>query len=755
MQKKRKAQEAFVEPKPRLSAFAAAKARAAQSDTEIKPLDELKPSNSIPTSQNDRSDAAALPTLLSSFPLSSAHEAASGDDDGTGIGYSSDDQLWTGSSAQRSYKAAQPQRLSSFRSRKMAVLSESPDRLVLKLKADETATFIGEYDLQVISGIVMLSGAALRAGDRTYRVFAPGTHALLTVIAKGGAAEIAVISTTTSMAGLSKVSPLWGKLWNAQDFKDSVANGSAESKRSFMLLRSSTDDPLKRALTALDVDQGIQSALFRIVNYPRTSSDPVVLVSGPKASGKSTISRWLTNTFLTSTTSRTSNQRLNSAQPKTSFWLDLDPGQPEFGPPGQVSLVQLHAPILGPPFTHPTAPSSSPYHMIRSHTLASITPKEDSDHFLSCAMDLLSHYQRLRLSFPDAPLVINCNGWVLGSAVEVLLALVQGFPITDVVLMQPMDMDVVQAIKSSLRADGRVLLVPQRETRPTQSRTSAEFRAMMNMSYFHTSPPSTPSETSPIAKWDTRPISHIRPWQVPYSGPGQGILAILSYGEVVPPAFLSTVLDGMVVAICVIEDDVAIPGYHSLVTSTAQQVEGDEEAEHHDAQEPNIQSLVSRTPDDLPYLLPDRSGLIAPLDPRNSRCVGLALIRGIDREKQELHLLTPLSADEIDRFTYPPEEDDEDEDELDEDGSAQERKRKQIVLVRGKFDSPDWAFMEDVYAGTVFGHGEDDDRGKVEKEKERPYVAERKLDAERGLGSNVWRVRHLPRKLGGGGGGGD
>lgn len=222
----------------RLSAFAAAKARAAQLQSASSSGDDTKPDVLVSRTRNDAAnDPTKLTTLLSSFPLSSAQEAASEeDDDGNGAGYSSDDQLWTERSSTRSYRASQPRQLSTFRPNKSNVLSDSPDRLVLKLKADETATFVGEYDIQVVTGIIMVYGAAFRAGDVPHRVFAPSTHALPPITAKGGAAEIAIISTGVSMQGLSKLSPLWGRIWNARDPKEGNVDEDNVKGRSFMLV---------------------------------------------------------------------------------------------------------------------------------------------------------------------------------------------------------------------------------------------------------------------------------------------------------------------------------------------------------------------------------------------------------------------------------------------------------------------------------------------------------------------------------------
>lgn len=222
----------------RLSAFAAAKARAAQANAEPSYSDDAKTAIADRTARNTvTGDRNALPALLSSFPLSSAHEAASEEDNnGNGPGYSSDDQIWTESSNARSWKSSQPRELSKFRPSKKNILSDSPNRLVLKLKADETATFVGEYDLEVISGIVVVYGAAIRAGDKPHRIFAPSTHALPVLTAKGGAAEIAIISTGLSMVGMNRLSPLWGRIWNARDTREGDVDGETGNGRSFMLV---------------------------------------------------------------------------------------------------------------------------------------------------------------------------------------------------------------------------------------------------------------------------------------------------------------------------------------------------------------------------------------------------------------------------------------------------------------------------------------------------------------------------------------
>lgn len=83
------------------------------------------------------------------------------------------------------------------------------------------------------------------------------------------------------------------------------------------------------------------------------------------------------------------------------------------------------------------------------------------------------------------------------------------------------------------------------------------------------------------------------------------------------------------------------------------------------------------------------------------------------------------------------------------------------MLVRGKFDFPDWALLEDVHYSSAAkrkaGFGDDQEEDSDEDEDgveavvqaksviERPYVSVRRPDA--GIGGSVWRVRHLPRRI--------
>lgn len=61
---------------------------------------------------------------------------------------------------------------------------------------------------------------------------------------------------------------------------------------------------------------------------------------GGKGVGKSTFGRWLINRILSSG----SNEKV--------LYLDFDPGQTEFNPPGMLAVHVVSEPVFGPNFSH-------------------------------------------------------------------------------------------------------------------------------------------------------------------------------------------------------------------------------------------------------------------------------------------------------------------------------------------------------------------------------------------------------------------
>ena len=134
--------------------------------------------------------------------------------------------------------------------------------------------------------------------------------------------------------------------------------------------------------------------------------------------------------------------------------LDLDCGQPELGPPGTMSLTIVSQPLLLDPPGHMVcggsigrsrppsmlddddsgrggdvdAAKTGNRHHEASYFFGDVTSKADPDAYVHMASRLLTRYRELRSSSPgwehDLPLLVNSDGWVKGLGYEILSAVV-------------------------------------------------------------------------------------------------------------------------------------------------------------------------------------------------------------------------------------------------------------------------------------------------------------------------------------------
>jgi polynucleotide 5'-hydroxyl-kinase GRC3/NOL9 len=498
-------------------------------------------------------------------------------------------------------------------------------------------------------------------------------------------------------------------------------------------LYSSKDGPAKAYLQPIISTPEWNQALSKFPTPPGQKT-PVVMICGPKSSGKSTFAKLLTNRLLSLTTENNLNRTSRINKFTGVAILDLDPGQPEYSAQGQLSLIHLQEPNFGPPFTHPIPGSQS--RIIRAHTVGAVTPSFDPILYMECALDLFSYYHNLLSTLPKCPLVINTPGWVLGTGLEVLVDLIAKCRPTEVIYMsQDGPQEVVETLQEAAKTIP-MLTLPSQVSEYT-TRTAAHLRTMQVMSYFHLKP----SNQKRLA-WDGRPLTWMPPWEIKYSGEAAGILGIMCYGEPPPPPLLLEAINGCLVAVVVVDAMVAIPGW-----GIEDQDPMDEDSIGLDppltqSQSQGVQApLIVRTPkENLPYFNPANTISLSPI---HSHCLGLALVRGIDVPRQRLQVLTPIPPKVIQ--------------DINDEG-------KSIVLVSGKFDTPGWAYIEELVqkdaarketrkgkAGDGAGDAEVNDRGLVdnigdveengESVLDVPWVEKLEGSEGRGIGARVWRVR--------------
>ncbi|KAK8055151.1 hypothetical protein PG993_000378 [Apiospora rasikravindrae] len=599
-------------------------------------------------------------------------------------------------------------RLSSFQPTKSNFKKKAGGKLHLQLSGGERLVILGNYGVRVISGEVTLNGALLKARtEKIHWVCAPQCYALPVLRCPDEAAiELVPHPGAENLGKMGRLSPLFRRIWN----NDGVADANEKAKQpTFEILFTSADGPKKATLFDLVSPPEWNRKIDELVAKSR--SKPVsVMVTGPKSSGKSTFGRLLTNNLLTYYSTST---KIRHAQ--GIVVLDLDPGQPEYCIAGQIGLVHVTEPLLGPSFCRPLPGSG--VNIIRSHTLASMSPASDTSLYILAAIDLFNHY-RNRLG--NCPLVINTAGWVQGIGLDLLTSLVDALRPTDLVYMAPGPVDIVKSLQESTQ--GSFTQLPSQTTQ-NSSRTAAQLRTMQTMSYFHAE-----IESKLHPAWNVSPLTMVAPWQIKYSGPSQGIMGIMCYGYQTPPNLLADAINGTILAVVEIESPMAFRYGLS------------EDAMDLDSQPPSSSQgpATLSTPEGLPFI-----NVATTLDPKYSQTIGLALVRGIDVENDMLQILTPISEETIEEIND---------------------KQGQIVLVSGKFDPPTWAYTEDLYYGSRTestgenGSGdvmevEDDEElnpSFVEEEQQEevdlvstsiPWIEVLRGDEKRGAASKVWRVR--------------
>lgn len=612
---------------------------------------------------------------------------------------------------------------------------------------------LGEYGLSVIRGRITILGATLSPDHTVHHVYALFSHSLPVIRyleSEDDEVVIRLSQLSTGLRTLKKLSPLFCRLWN-----ESATNlaGETDSKErsSFQIVRpldhpsililtlaklfSTADGPKKMYLQHVysppEWNEILASVSSGKWNRGATSS---VMICGPKGSGKSTFAKLLINRLLTSNSPKTPRPTATAKRKNAIgvLLLDLDPGQPEYSPPGQLSLLHLVRPNFGPPFAHPESESGG-CTVIRSHSISAISPSQDSDHYMACVLDLLIHYRHYVSSNAECPLIINTPGWVLGTGLELLLDLIKHSKPTVVIYMSiDGPLDVVKALRDEA---GKTLVV----TLPSQiseytTRTAAQLRTMQTMSYFHLN-----QKSQGVPSWKGNPLTSMPPWVVRYAGGNSGIVGIMCLGEQPPADMLKEAINGTLVAVVMVDDMSAIAGW----TDDNNGQDGLSEADGSSSQ--SKRQIAVNTPEDLPYLNPD---IATSPDPKHSRSLGLALVRGIDTESKTLHLLTPISPKLLRDMSHYG---------------------KSIVLVSGKLETPGWAYTEELYRQAATAQSMrnkaleehvGDERGSAGEEEEAeeevkgwedaPWIERVEGHQGRGVGARVWKVR---RDLGRGGDG--
>ncbi|KAL8999639.1 MAG: hypothetical protein Q9169_001599 [Polycauliona sp. 2 TL-2023] len=451
------------------------------------------------------------------------------------------------------------------------VVKQSKKEVTISL-GDCPVTFVGQYNLRVGAGAVSVYGAVLHASSTIHQVYAPSTHSLPVIRplrdphrpADDQPIEFTISSTQNGMRSLKEVSAMFGRIWNkaivvSDDDTHQVACSPPSLDRfkpSFTLVQTAEDDGYKRSLSLLERPDDWQRLLTTLASRHKATPRITALVCGPKGSGKSTFTRMLVNAFIT--------KKPSKKTPSHVALLDVDPGQPEYSPPGEVSLVKVTSCNFAPPFCHPI-PSTHGLRLIHSHHVGATSPTDDPGYYMRCVSDLFQHYHQVLAEDPSCPLIVNTGGWIQGKGLEILCSFISQLEPTDVIYTSTQGPpEVTESITQATSKGGHNLHLISSQPIVATSRTAADLRLMQTLSYFHLKEPE-----KGLLGWDETPTDYMDTLQLRYAGPEQEIYGVQLVGAELDPEFLIDVLEGCIVGLVVVEE--ALPSAPGLQTATEEE----------------------------------------------------------------------------------------------------------------------------------------------------------------------------------------
>ncbi|XP_040444228.1 polynucleotide 5'-hydroxyl-kinase NOL9 [Falco naumanni] len=328
----------------------------------------------------------------------------------------------------------------------LAAVEATEGTAVLLLAPRQALTFTGKCRLRCLYGAVRLLGFAVASHQPGLPVFSPATHCALSLEALPAerppaadlrqlraAARAAMRAHSVRRQARVKVMarfspecavvllehldtpvtrfllshPPLSRLFEPQKKEESSFTPEDAVLASVGIVKCSSE-------RGLLVSESMLVALEELIQACCAEDEgvPVVLVCGPKNTGKSTFNRYLINLLL---------NRLPSIE-----YMECDIGQTEFTPPGCVSLSNVTEPILGPPFTHQQMPCKMVYY-------GQTSCEQDTERYLDVVKYVFSSYKK------EVPLVINTMGWVKGEGLLLLIDIIRLLSPSHIVQMDVYD----------------------------------------------------------------------------------------------------------------------------------------------------------------------------------------------------------------------------------------------------------------------------------------------------------------------------
>jgi polynucleotide 5'-hydroxyl-kinase GRC3/NOL9 len=393
------------------------------------------------------------------------------------------------------------------------------------------------------------------------------------------------------------------------------------------------------------------------------------MICGPPNSGKSTLARYLTNRLLSFV-----------RQKNGIAYLDLDPGQPEYSLPGNLTLSQIKHFNFGPPYTHAfiehnfLSKDEDIVEMFSQH-YGYFSPRDARDEYIACALDLFKAYDNLR---QRCPLIINCCGWFQGYGGSIIDTLIRSIKPDYVLLLQkPGYEDVNNTVKLAASYVGSCLREFDTSTVVSSSRrTAAELRDMQQCSYFHSD-----GFENGMYKWTANLLMQqscdklVHADEIPMFYENEPIIAgVILSGNEINFDMLKMTIEDTILSLVYITDEAVIDD-----SSYSRNYAFDHSASHSNDSIVIMDGMNKwvrkRNVDNIPYFTTE-SGCNPQLNLSRTRCLGQVFLREVTSEYFGVH-------SKIDKRFI----------------ASITSRGGFLLLIRGEIGQPEWAYKEVYWEG--------------------------------------------------------
>lgn len=342
----------------------------------------------------------------------------------------------------------------------------------------------GNYQFKVIRGLVDFCGITLTSGPQIYDASSPVAPFPVFKAVYNQIDEPLNQEECDGMAHLLEPYPSIIRVWQSDHVPD-VSSIAPPYKSLWHYLRrvENQDAPL------LTIPKSWQEVDHTV---------PSIVIVGPKNSGKSNLCKYICN------------RQYMSPQNNRTYYLELDPGQPEYTPPGFLSLHEIKQLNFSSGYTHPQF-----INVVKSHYLGYVSPMETPDRYLDMCQELLGTFRSISRSGDQ--LIVNTTGWTKGLGLELnqeIIAMVDPYIVlhlgpqdsfANVVVLERIEPQNLQnEPKSSNDAetgDTSLEKITSNTTITSGGFSSAELRNLQHMIYFHS------HDLSHITEWDPFEVS--------------------------------------------------------------------------------------------------------------------------------------------------------------------------------------------------------------------------------------------------------